>query len=724
MTATAQAIANPFPGLRSFEPEEDFLFFGREERVDELLTKLRRTHFLSVVGSSGSGKSSLVRAGLIPALHGGAMVGSGSNWRVAVFRPGEDPLGRMAQSLSACGLIDNAATDGGGTAMLEATLRRSSLGLLESYRLADLGARDNLLVLVDQFEELFRYRAAGDATYQDDAAAFVKLLIAAAEATDSRVYVALTMRSDFIGNCADYPGLPAAVTRGQYLVPRMTRSEMRDAIIGPIAVAGEEIAPRLVVRLLNEAGEDPEQLPVLQHALMRTWDYWKRDHKSFEPIDIRHYEAIGTMARALSLHADEAYMELDSDRERTIAEKAFKALTEIDEQGRGVRRPTTLKAICAVGNFDEREVRRVLERFREPGRAFLAPPASIALQPSSMIDLGHESIMRVWGRLQTWVTQEQQACRTYARLADSAEFHARGEQSLWRNPELAVGSLWLAINAPNAAWASRYRPGFEQALGFLTESQQAEKKRRLTRWGSIGALVCLALATLAIYALLQKSENAQLKAANQQLNEATNRLQNEVKSLRVRQPRPQVSAPPAPALVVQPVVKLAPPPVKTAPPVIAETPPKANPPAPVVAPPPVDFPTEMLTAHNAARISSGAAPLQWSPALAAKAQKWADTLAATGEAKMEGIPGQNVASLRPVGRGTPTYIVESWAAQGKNYDYEKNTCADGSVKCLPYTQIIWRESKYVGCGTAHDSERDVWVCDYDPPGNRQGARPY
>ena len=101
MIATAQAAANPFPGLRAFEPDEDYLFFGREKRVDEILSKLRRTHFLSVVGGSGSGKSSLVRAGLIPALHGGSMLGSGSHWRIAMFRPGEDPLGRMAASLAA-----------------------------------------------------------------------------------------------------------------------------------------------------------------------------------------------------------------------------------------------------------------------------------------------------------------------------------------------------------------------------------------------------------------------------------------------------------------------------------------------------------------------------------------------------------------------------------------------------------------------------------------------
>jgi uncharacterized protein YkwD len=716
--ALALGLANPFPGLRSFEPEEDYLFFGRERRIDELLTKLRHTHLLSVVGGSGSGKSSLVRAGLVPALYGGNMVGTGSHWRVAVLRPGEEPIGRLAQALVQCELVDDAEVNGGGKAIIEATLRRSSLGLVEAYRLADLSPRTNLLVVVDQFEELFRYRAAGKTNYGDDAVAFVKLLLSASQEIDPRIYVALTMRSDFIGSCADYPGLPPVVSRGQYLVPRMTRAEMREAIVGPIGVAHEEIAPRLVVRLLNEAGEDPDQLPVLQHALMRTFEYWKHDHSQLEPIDIRHYEAIGTMSRALSLHADETFAELKSDRRRGIATKAFKALTETDGQGRGIRRPTTLGSICEIGNFDEDEVKQVVEKFREPGRAFLAPPPSISLERSTVIDLAHESIMRVWNRLQGWVLEEQQASKLYLRLAESADCHVRGEQSLWRNPELAVGLQWLAANAPNSAWAARYRPGFEQATFFLNESQRADKKRRLLQWIEVSALVLIALATLATYGLVKQKENTQLRATNQQLNQSNDRLQNEVKTLRSRLPHEQAAAPPptiappAPPSEPEPSAKIIP---KTKPSVSSE----------IIMPPILsEFAGEMLRAHNIARQVPGVPALVWSSELAAKAQRWADTLAATGESKMEGIPGQNIAYAGPPGTAKPGFIVSAWAAEVKNFDYEKNACVNPSLKCYHYTQVVWSESKYVGCATAHDAQRDIWVCDYDPPGNLIGARPY
>jgi energy-coupling factor transporter ATP-binding protein EcfA2 len=154
-------IFNPFPGLRSFEENEDVLFFGREKQVDELVKKLRMVKFLAVIGSSGSGKSSLVKSGLIPALHSGFMAGAGSNWKVCTFRPGNDPIGNMAIALAEQNLLYNnieSEEDSYTYASInESTLRRSSQGLVEVYRQSGIDPKNNLLILVDQFEEIFRF---------------------------------------------------------------------------------------------------------------------------------------------------------------------------------------------------------------------------------------------------------------------------------------------------------------------------------------------------------------------------------------------------------------------------------------------------------------------------------------------------------------------------------------------------------------------------------------
>ncbi|MBW7951752.1 MAG: hypothetical protein H3C56_04160, partial [Chitinophagaceae bacterium] len=158
---TETKVFNPFPGLRSFEENEDLLFFGREKQVTELVKKLRQVKFLAVIGSSGSGKSSLVKSGLIPSLHSGFMSGAGSNWKVCTFRPGNNPIGNMAKALTENEILYNDIQSEEDkftfSAITESTLRRSSNGLVEVYKQSGIDSKNNLLILVDQFEEIFRF---------------------------------------------------------------------------------------------------------------------------------------------------------------------------------------------------------------------------------------------------------------------------------------------------------------------------------------------------------------------------------------------------------------------------------------------------------------------------------------------------------------------------------------------------------------------------------------
>ena len=262
---------NPFPGLRPFRTDEDYLFFGREKQTAELLALLRQHRFLAVVGTSGSGKSSLVRAGLLPELQGGAMLKAGSAWEVVLLRPGGDPIANLARAICEAGLYDPADHD--AVPQLLATLTHSGMGLVEAARQSDLEAGANLLVVVDQFEELFRFRQSG-AAHEEAAAAFVNLLLEASQQQEQPVYVVLTMRSDYLGDCSQFRGLAEAVNHGEYLIPRLNRDQLRSAIEGPVKVGGGQIAFRLVQQLLNDVGSDQDQLPVLQHALMRSWDHW------------------------------------------------------------------------------------------------------------------------------------------------------------------------------------------------------------------------------------------------------------------------------------------------------------------------------------------------------------------------------------------------------------------------------------------------------------------
>jgi hypothetical protein len=471
--AAPASVRNPFPGLRPFQTEEAHLFHGRREQVNELLQRMAKRRFLAVVGTSGTGKSSLVRAGLLPALYRGYMGTAGSRWRIAVMRPGGTPLHAMAQALGGPDALRMPGDAWNLKGAVE-TLEQSSLGLTDLARQHLIGDPDNLLLIVDQFEEIFRFRRERQLIDGgEEAQAFVNLLLAAAEQTEVPVYVVLTMRSDFLGDCAQFPGLPEALNRNQYLVPRMTRAQRRQSIEGPLEVAGVPISQRLVQRILSDAGDNPENLPVMQHALMRTFEEWRRDG-SAEAVDIAHYDQAGRIDGALHQHAEALWSAL-SPEQRACAARLFRCLTT-SESGRAVRRPAPLGHFLRVAQEENGQelVTSVLETFAAPGCSFLTVDRTQEIGPASVVDISHESLITHWKRLDQWVKDESESADWYKRLVRAAELHAKGQARLWSDPDLHWAWTRRIADGWNPDWADQYAPGYSQAIAFLEESKRAQ----------------------------------------------------------------------------------------------------------------------------------------------------------------------------------------------------------------------------------------------------------
>lgn len=503
-------ISNPFPGLRPFKIEESHLFFGREGQSDEVLLKLSENRFVGIIGPSGAGKSSFIYCGVLPILYGGFLTDTSPNWEVVVTRPGSAPVENLADALLATqpDFISLQAEDKKIKKTIFSTLlRSSSLGLVEAIQQSRKNEDVNYLVLVDQFEELFRFKDSHDLRSVNETLAFVNLLMEAVNYPDAPIYIAITMRSDFIGDCAQFAELTRKINDSHYLIPQLTRDQKRRAIEGPVAVGGARIAPRLTQQLLNDLGDNPDQLPILQHALMRTWSYWS-SYRDFddEPVDLKHYESIGTMREALSLHANEAYDEL-SEEQKVICEVLFKAITEKRGENFGIRRPTRLAEIAAIADCSEGDVAGVVEKFREPGRSLLTPAHGTHISGKSMVDISHESLMRIWVRLKNWVDDEAEAVQMYTRLAEAAAMHQVGKAGLWRPPDLQLALNWQAKHKPTLVWGQRYNPAFERTMIFLEYSRkefeteqrikELEQKRRLQR----ARIVALVLGVAAIFCL-------------------------------------------------------------------------------------------------------------------------------------------------------------------------------------------------------------------------------
>ena len=471
--------SNPYIGLRYFDEDTADRFFGRDEYVADLVEKIEETRFLAVLGHSGSGKSSLVRAGLIPALR----AEGGGEWVVAKFRPEDKPIALLGKAL------DEAL----GQADSETDLRRGPLGIVEAFERSPQGRADGaarLLVLADQFEELFSLP-------EEEAAAFVRLWLHANR--HPRIYVALTMRSDYLKDCARYRELPERINRGIYLVPRMKRDELELAIVGPARGAGVELDPPLVQRLLNDAaGPSLDQLPLIEHLLARIWE----QGASRGTLTLDDYDAVGGWDGCLSDHANELYGGLQGEAERRTCELAFRRLTFRDEANRDVRSRATMAELIewCGGDAREAEVRALVTRFSAPDAALLT------VGDGKLVDVTHESLIRNWTKLQGdddgWIQREKEARETFRGLERRSR-RVAGQRAELKGSELTEAE-GLVRETFSEAWVGRYFPGDttarERVAKFVKDSRWENRKGFAWRWGSvlivIGVLSVLAFPTI------------------------------------------------------------------------------------------------------------------------------------------------------------------------------------------------------------------------------------
>ncbi|MDA3823528.1 MAG: hypothetical protein PF450_13090 [Bacteroidales bacterium] len=463
-TSKPGELFNPFPGLRPFTQDESHLFFGREGQSKSVRKSLELNNFIAVIGASGSGKSSLIYCGVIPDLK----AHSEKQWSAVSTRPGTSPIKNLVASLSE--QFDGKVADEDADKLLAGDLS------IQEWVKGLVPKGQSLLLVIDQFEEIFRFKKTG-ASEQSIAEVnkFVELIYDASTADAGIVSVVLTMRSDFIGECSVFQSLTDLINRSNYLIPQMTREDFRKVIEGPVKIGGATIDNELVEQLLDEMGIDSDQLPVLQHALMRTWDYWMLQNDPNKPISIGDYEAIGRMEKALSDHANEAYEELN-ENQRSICMNIFKTLTEKGGDNRGVRRPNSVDRVAEISKSSPEEIIRIAEVFRTKGRTFLTPYQPVELHENTVIDISHESLMRIWDRLRLWVDEEASSVLMYKRLSEASQLYQEGTTGLWRPPDLHLAANWRDQQKPTVTWAVQYNPAFERAMVYLDTSEADFKK--------------------------------------------------------------------------------------------------------------------------------------------------------------------------------------------------------------------------------------------------------
>ncbi len=472
----AAAETCPYKGLLAFQPEDSEIFFGRDDDVAMLLSRLAGQHLLAVVGASGSGKSSIVRAGVLPALRRGALVGS-DRWPIVVLTPGPHPLTELSAACS--------GPLGQSPGALLARLEQDPAGLAAAVRDA---AVERLVVFVDQFEETFTL-----CTDAVERSRFVDALLGAATAPGGPVLVLVAMRADFFGFGASVPGLGAALEASTSLLGPMDEPELRSAIEGPARIAGLKIERGLVDLMLRDVAGEPGSLPLLSHALLETW---KR--RTDRTLTLAGYRECGGVRGAIARTAESVYVGLPEGQQQ-LARSVFLRLTELGEGTEDTRRRVALDELRSEGEGSP-ELEQLLGTLTD---------ARLLTTSEHTVEVAHEALIREWPRLRSWLDEDREGIRTLRHVTDSARSWdelGRDPAELYRGQRLVAALDWS--NGPTATLSPREREFLDASRDHADrERQEVERRGRRLRALLAATAVFLVLSVIAgVVAFGQRNE--------------------------------------------------------------------------------------------------------------------------------------------------------------------------------------------------------------------------
>jgi hypothetical protein len=428
---------NPYRGLRKFTEDEAEFFFGRDAAIQSLLdtvkylveteTSRREPDLVAVLGASGSGKSSLVRAGLIPALWEGRISGS-NQWPIKVMLPGPRPLDALAEVF--IGEVER----GLGAIRKELDDGEKALHYLMVEALAGKPKDAVYVLVVDQFEELF-------ALCEDEAErrAFLDQLLYACQVRGNRGFVVLTMRADFYAKAAHYKNLAETITRNQMLVSPMTEKELREAILLPAEATGLELEKDLVQVLVHDTFDAPGALPLLQHALQELFE-----RKDGNLLTMNAYQEIEGIKGAIAHRADSIMDDLTPEQ-KEIARRIFLQLIQLGEGTADMRRRATFEEVLTQAGQTS-EIQSIVQRL--VGANLLVTNRNPETD-DVVLDVSHEALIQEWPTLRKWLDEDRQGLLIRQQLRQAAQDWQRRDRDkdgLYRGARLLEVEEWVTSN--------------------------------------------------------------------------------------------------------------------------------------------------------------------------------------------------------------------------------------------------------------------------------------
>lgn len=526
---------NPFVGLKPYSENESEFYFGREQEVENLLHVLQKNKLLTLSGDSGAGKTSLIKAGLIPRLKNGFMGQAGKEWSIAYFRPGIDPLSNLAHALTFNDVlnVDNKPNTTDYKYYSEIISNYKALGIVEIYKRSEIYNTKNLLIVIDQLEDLFRFEQYFDTTKSEDDNDLMDMIYRSVTFKNTAIYFIICIEGSYLTKLTPYNKLQEIISQSQYSIQNLDYVGINQILEQTFYQHNVNFDSKVVESFVEVLNEKISFLPNFQFLLYKLYEKYVINRVEKQRIDIDDINELGGITNALSSDFEIIYEALD-ETDKNKMSLLFKGLK--DAQNSSIE--SNYNKIINISEYINISVAELSSTVRtlklkfndlieifEPSISGIPISEKKPFDGNNIINLKYTKFLN-WKRRSEWLAEEENDYQDFKSFSDDAIKKNNGEVDFLKTPELESAISWRDNPNHTLNWSKRYHLNFKETIAFINESEkddlrikkekadQLERERKNERtkrkWYSIGGGICLIMACIAFYNGKIADENADL----------------------------------------------------------------------------------------------------------------------------------------------------------------------------------------------------------------------
>ncbi len=511
-------IKYPFVGLRAYNSDESDIFFGREKQILILEKKIEKSKFLVVLGAAGSGKTSLINAGLVSKLKKNAS--NENSLKVIKINYDKNIIDILSEELvNICyksteeEKIKNISTN-----LAVTYLKQHTNPIVDILNEFNFPKSKKVLIIIDNFEKIFYY--LNKAEDKNQIKRLVNQLFIVSKQNEIEIYVCIIMHSGFLSECVKIEDLPEIINNGQYLIPNMNLDEIKQTIVKPLKNSGIDISYKLVDELILKQKNNNEQLTEFQNTLLHIWKKWCEADKTDNKITLEYFnEEIKT--NIVEYKAEKIYNSLETNEEKKICEIIFKSLTQKIDNNNVISINRSIDKLTLLCNTKRDVLIRIVNKFATNDIPILKYSKKYQFSKDKHITLNHDNTASLWGRLKQWIDDESKLAKIYLNLIKDSDLYQDGKIDFWEGEKLQNALIWYDNNKPIETWAQKYHTDYESAITFLERSQKQHnikiklkenfQKHKRVKYFAVIITIIAAIAVLSMtYAFYQKSITTEL----------------------------------------------------------------------------------------------------------------------------------------------------------------------------------------------------------------------